>query len=193
MPHKQNGQPHTSRRWCSSECADAFSIQHNWKDARKHVRERDGYACQSCGLIGWNQLKTSELDLESPQHAYKDIYPTATSHDQWRDFAGVYQRNHLPESIRALARSEKQANDRAGKHLLNGQGTLTHEIQIHHIHPVRGRRYGQSCLNHSDNLICLCDDCHKEVTRLQQKARYWGWPDVIALPGHEIDSSWQPS
>jgi 5-methylcytosine-specific restriction endonuclease McrA len=34
-------------------------------------------------------------------------------------------------------------------------------LEIHHIIPRNGKKASFSCLNHEDNLVCLCRDCHK--------------------------------
>lgn len=45
------GRPLTSRRkkWCSSDCEDAYWVQHYWGLARTAAMRRDKYKCVKCG------------------------------------------------------------------------------------------------------------------------------------------------
>lgn len=44
-----NELPKRARRWCSRECTDEFTRQHNWQWARAAALRRDGHACVRCG------------------------------------------------------------------------------------------------------------------------------------------------
>lgn len=44
-----NELPKRSRRWCSRDCSDDFTRQHNWQWARDAAKARDRHRCVKCG------------------------------------------------------------------------------------------------------------------------------------------------
>lgn len=86
----------------------------------------------------------------------------------------AYSSNH------AWGRAKQAVRQRDGETCQScGSNSDQIDIQVHHIVPRRGRRSHRSCINHIDNLLCLCSQCHVWVTRHQQAARLRGGSDVF--------------
>jgi len=78
-----NDLPKRSRRWCSQECSDEFTRQHNWTWARAAAIRRDGGACVRCGHDGhvpaerfWHLLlvlRGGEIDHPARYRAFRLI------------------------------------------------------------------------------------------------------------------------
>ena len=52
-------QPLTGRRhyFCTDECDKAWKLRHVWGTLRRHILERDGFSCQSCGAEGRHESR----------------------------------------------------------------------------------------------------------------------------------------
>ena len=86
----------------------------------------------------------------------KDMYP---KHFHWLDARSwCYQRYGVVCSLCGVRIVYKRDPDRPYYVTLDDP-----EIEIHHIRPLKGSNRNWSVLNHPDNLIPLCQSCHKAV------------------------------
>lgn len=163
LPRKKDGGVAGNRRWCSEPCTRAFLPLHDWQEARAGALRRDGWACQVCGVVGWEQVpdavlgNTKRMPPVWPGPKGSTVGPLG---DVYRIEYGAHYRENLRLSRR---------RDRPGQHLL----------EVNHIEPRRGEGYTTGCHNHPDNLQTLCRACHGKVTGAQRRARARGDDDRI--------------
>lgn len=175
LPRTKKGKINHSRRWCGQDCALAFTQQHSWNEAKHAVKSRDGFACRHCGTIGWAQIEDPYLNIVFEPK----IYPAAMRLRQWMNYLEVDRVDDIPTSILELCNSEARYNGISDRK--RSLKDYLPEIQVHHIIPRNGGNHSNSCLNHHDNLVCLCHSCHTVASQYQQWARRYGYSDIIGL------------
>lgn len=174
---------------------------HDAAGSRVGVLERDGHTCQCCGTIDWSTFlrqwndrqhiavwrHPAELDdwalalglLDPIDHDAVNAmrWPMQTEHFRQRQ----EMLDTLPDSIRALVRSEKDMERVQQRLRYRMAWRGQHTLEANHIDPRRGGERGFGCWNHLDGLETLCKRCHGIVTGLQVKRRRDGLDDVVDL------------
>lgn len=171
LPRKKDGTIHPTRRWCSSDCSNAFSRNHSWGWARPAALERDGHRCVKCGA-------GPGPDPERP-----------SSPRPWT-YSGELREDATPEAIaewEAYREATREAYDRRRS---------APPLEVNHIEPRRGQGYGFGCPHHHlENLETLCRPCHVEVTTEQRRARKHAEQHarIVAELGEETAAKWEAS
>lgn len=179
--------PPRRRRWCGEGCRDAYWADHDWGLARAACLRRDQWTCVRCGRVGWADVPRDVLRLES----HHRVTGTPASGEHWALVAGLLEpsdlvdppgadwagtRAHtehrrravaqLPDSVRTLVDTERRAAYRMGR-----RGRFSHDLEVNHVNPRRGKGYAAGCHNHQDNLETLCRACHADETARQRRER----------------------
>lgn len=175
LPRTKKGKINHSRRWCGQDCALAFTQQHSWNEAKRAVKIRDGFACRICNKIGWRNIDDSYLNIVFEPK----VYPAAMRLRQWMNYLEVDRVDDMPTSILELCNTEARHNGISDRK--RSLKDYLPEIQVHHIRPRNGGNHSNSCLNHHDNLLSVCDSCHKIITQHQHAARHAGKSDVFYM------------
>jgi 5-methylcytosine-specific restriction endonuclease McrA len=181
LPRTKAGRINANRRWCGEGCREGFWQNHVWQAARYAALARDGYVCQRCGRVGWRDVPNDVLHIR--REPVDDARPVSEEswaialgwldeHDvrgpQAWDASAMVARNHtvrqLPDSIWQLVQSERPP-------LRKRRVGATHDLEVNHLHPRRGRGYAIGCHHHLDLLETLCRVCHVEETARQRRQR----------------------
>lgn len=120
-----NQLPKRARRWCSRQCTDEFTRQHNWQWAREAALERDGGLCVTCrhdGTVPGEDVVHLFLVILSPRLTYAD-----------RQRSISYVRSHAP-LWRLEVNHQEPVRGRHGTfgchHHLDGLETLCHPCHL---------------------------------------------------------------
>lgn len=159
LPLKKDGGVAGNRRWCSEPCTRAFFPLHDWQEARAAALRRDGWACQVCGVIGWEQVPDAVLGNTKRM---PPVWPAPR-------LTGGQGAELFRRELWAYHRQKRESERPQGSHVL----------EVNHIEPRRGEGYTTGCWNHLDNLQVLCRACHGKVTGAQRRARARGDDDRI--------------
>lgn len=148
LPRRQDGEPHSNRRWCSRECSDEWARQHVWDLARRAALARDDYRCVRRRAHEDEDNVRTELEplVAEIDAAIEELEGDERWGDEWRD---LYDR-------KLALNDQYQARIGAG------------DLEVNHIEPRRGEGYAAGCHHHLDNLETLCHPCHVEVTTAQR-------------------------
>lgn len=137
LPLTKSGKINPYRRWCSTECSDAYWSNHSWQSARAAALKRDDYRCVKCGDDAGTTRKCSFWLCQRP-------WPC--------DKVGV------EETIRGHGKPVVRRHDVV---------VVVGNLEVNHIEPRKGGGYNNGCAHHLDGLETLCHPCHVEVTKAQ--------------------------
>lgn len=154
------------RRWCSDDCANAYSRNHAWTSARAAALARDR-VCQRCGSDGVHPAERWYAFLVYFCGRHPRYAP-----DSWRAWCrenGWYP-DHVEalDAYRAFLRRRVRPYEEAARITIDAHRRSG--LEVNHRVPCLGAHKAASCAHHLDGLETLCHPCHLAETARQRRA-----------------------
>lgn len=155
------------RRWCSDDCADAYSRNHAWTSARAAALRRD-VVCLRCGADGTHPAEGWYAFIVWWCGRWPPSFHTAEWHAWARENGWMAsESNESLDAYRDFLRRRARPFEIAADIARDAHRST--QLEVNHRIPCLGQHKANSCAHHLDGLETLCHSCHVAETARQRR------------------------